>query len=348
MLVPAGAAIKDVQCLHALGEGVEVLTYPLQRRSVNPWHEWRSLYALWQVLREEQADIIFASTIKPILYAALVHRFGFAKEQSPQVYACFTGLGYVFEEAKSLPKKLLRLGVSVLLSFALHSVRKVFFQNKDDRDFFLQQGIIAPSRKDKCRLCRGCGVNVRHFALHTSYPERLTFLLMGRLLEAKGIHDFVTAARILRGSYPEVRFQLLGPPETGQGSIAMEQIQAWHEEGSIEYLGQAEDVRPYIANASVLVLPSWREGTPTAILEGMSMGRAAVVSHAPGCREAVKEGENGFLVPPKDPLALVAALERFILAPQLIPHMGAKGRKRAEVLFDAELVAHALLQEMDA
>ncbi len=348
VIVPQGASLKDIQALHSLGEeGIEVLTYPLERRGLNPWKEARSFLALRKILREEQPDKIFATTIKPIIYGALLMRWTLARHERAPFFACITGLGYMFEEGKSFGEKWLRDGVSFLYSLALRSVRKVFFQNEEDKELFITQGIIPYTHKGKCVLCRGAGVNIRHFALHATYPSTPTFLLMARLLEAKGLQDFVLAARILKGSYPHARFQILGPPEKGAGAVPVEQVYAWQEEGSIEYLGQCEDVRPHITQASVMVLPSWREGTPCAILEGMSMGRAAVVSDVPGCREVVLHGENGFLVPPKDPAALAQSLERFLLAPQLIAHMGKKGRKRAEKYFDASHVAHFLLKEMD-
>ncbi len=353
IMVPEGAPLKDVQALHGLTDpelgdagGVEVLTYPLQRRGLNFWQEYKSFRALHALLREEKSDIVFATTIKPIIYSSLALNLSFSRRLRPTFFACITGLGYMFEESTTPKEKRLRSMVRAFYAYALRGAKKVFFQNVEDKELFIQQGIVPESAREKCVLCRATGVNIRHFALNTTYPEKPTFLLMARLLEAKGLQDFVLAARILKGSYPEARFQILGPPEEGVGSISLEQIQAWHEEGSIEYLGSSEDVRPYIAQASVMVLPSWREGTPCAILEGMSMGRAAVVSDVPGCREVVISGENGFLVPPKSPAALAEGLERFILAPQLIAHMGAKGRKRVEKHFDATQVAHLLLREM--
>ncbi len=350
IMVPEGAPLKDVQDLHDLGAGIEVLTYPLERRGVRIFQEMRTLRVLYQLLRDEQPQKLFITTIKPIIYGGLLLRFILGKGKKgfkPAAFACITGLGYVYEEENSAWKKFFRQGISFLFSLALQPMKKIFFQNAEDMDYFVSQGIISYAQKEKCVLTQGTGVNIRQFPFKPSYPSTPTFLLMARLLESKGIHDFVVAARILKGTYPEARFQVLGPEEEGVGAITLEQMQSWHEEGSIEYLGMASDVRPHIEAASVMVLPSWREGTPCAILEGMSMGRAAVVSDVPGCRQVVQEGSNGFLVPVKDPLALAQGLERFLLAPHLIPYMGAKGRKKAEKYFNAEHVAHSLMQHMD-
>ncbi len=354
--VPDGAPLKDVQALHGLSQGgIEVLTYPLHRRSLNPWQEGKSLRVLYDLLKAERPDKVFAFTIKSIIYTAFALRFlpryardGRQKNPLKKVsfYACITGLGYSFEPSQSLRRLLLRLGAKALYTSALRRAQKVFFQNPEDKAYFFEQEIIPAQSQAKCVLCHGTGVNIRHFAFHANYPSRPTFLLMARLLESKGLQDFVLAARVLRGAHPEARFQILGAPEQGPGAVPLEQVQAWHSEGSIEYLGHTQDVRPYIQEASVLVLPSWREGLPCAILEGMSMGRAAVVSDVPGCRQAVQEGDNGFLVPVQSPAALAETLERFIMAPTLIAHMGAKGRQRAEKFFDADRVARFLIKHM--
>ncbi len=358
LAVPDGAPLKDVQALHALSaEGLEVLTYPLQRRSVRPWQEWKSFCVLRQLIHDERPDKIFSFTIKSIVYSALALRFAMPKYKKDgrqkiplkkiSFFACITGLGYSFEESSGLRRTLLRHLAHGLYGLALKEAHKIFFQNPEDKIYFLEQGIVSAKAQDSCLVCQGTGVNIRHFTLEDSYPKEPTFLLMARLLESKGLHDFVLAARILKGSYPEARFVIMGAPEVGVGAIALEQVLAWQEEGSIEYWGHHEDVRPHITQASVMVLPSWREGIPCAILEGMSMGRAAVVSDVAGCRQVVQEGENGFLVPPQSPAVLAQALERFILAPQLIRHMGLKGRKRAEKYFDAEQVAAFLVRHMD-
>jgi len=151
---------------------------------------------------------------------------------------------------------------------------------------------------------------------------------------------------MLKTRYPEARFQVLGPPEKGLGSVSMEQMRSWQQQGGIEYLGETRDVRPYVGAAHVLVLPSWREGTPTSIMEGMSMGRPAVVTDAPGCREVVRDGVNGYLVPVRDPQALASAMEAFITRPQDIARMGKAGREMAVNEFDAEKVAARILEDM--
>ncbi len=327
---------RDVE-LEALCDAVRV--YPLLRRGVCPWHEWSSFSTLRRLLREEEPDVIFASTVKPVIYGGLVRRFFL---QRTRFYACITGLGACFERGGAL-----EYVVSRLYAGALAEAEKVFFQNRDDRDFFAQRGMF----RGKAVLCRGTGVNTLEFAYvpyAECHRECPTFLLVGRLLASKGIEEFVEAARLVRRKYPQARFQLLGAPECG--GIDMNTVRGWHASGDVEYLGHVMDVRPMLHDASVIVLPSWREGTPCAILEAMSVGRAAVVTDVPGCREVVQDGVNGFVVPFKGKerrtQILADTLERFIVDDTLAPRMGAQGRIIAKNTFDAHKVARMLAGHM--
>jgi glycosyltransferase involved in cell wall biosynthesis len=231
-----------------------------------------------------------------------------------------------------------------LYRLALLGAAAVFFQNREDREVFAKAGIVRPAHR--VELTRGTGVDVAHFAPAPLPPGPPVFLLVGRLLEAKGLYEYAQAARMLKKRHPGVRFQLLGPPEQGLGSVPLESVRDWEREGIIEYLGQTGDVRPYLAAACVLVLPSWREGTPCSVMEGMSMGRPAVVTDVAGCREVVVGGVNGHLAPPRDPKALAEAMERFILHPEDIASMGSASRRIAVEEFDARKVAAHIMSVM--
>ena len=195
-------------------------------------------------------------------------------------------------------------------------------------------------------MCKGTGVDLERFALAPHQEAPCHVLFVGRLLEAKGLRELAQAARIVKGHHPEVRFSLLGPREQGLGAITPEELAAWEAEGTFTYLGVTRDVRPFVADADVVVLPSWREGTPCSLMEAMSMGRAVVAADAPGSREVVRDGVNGFLVPVRSPEALAATLERFIADPALAPRMGQKGRALAESELDATLVAQGIIRDM--
>ncbi len=319
-----------------------VRTYPLVRRGTHPLQEMCSFFALKQLLQKEKPDIIFATTIKPIIYVALALRL-LGKEVPAPFFACITGLGYCFEEENTA--FLRRKFATKLYTFALPRAKNIFFLNTQDIHSFLQARIISAKHQDRCTLIPSTGVDTEYFALEKSYPQQPTFLLMARLLKAKGIEDFVHAATLLRSRYPSARFQLLGSCEQGGGALPLSTVQAWHKKGNIEYLGFLEDVRPAIAKASIMVLPSWREGMPCAILEGMSMGRAAVVTAVPGCKDVVEHGINGFHVPPKNPEALAHALEQFLLHPTYISTMGQRAHQSVQ-RFAAKTVVACLRKHM--
>jgi len=182
-------------------------------------------------------------------------------------------------------------------------------------------------------------VDLAHFAREASPDGPLTFLFVGRLLKDKGIREYVEASRLLRERYPEARFRILGPLDTNPKAIRLPQIQAWAQERVVEYLGETKDVRPALAQAHVMVLPSYGEGTPRSVLEAMSMGLAIVTTNAPGCRETVTDGVNGFIVPVGDSEALAEAMGRLAEDPALIKRFGERSRHLAEQKYDVRLVS---------
>ena len=338
---PPGDAAAEA-ALTALG--AEVVNYPLDRKGLNPLRDAESFFALLRIFRAERPDLIFATTIKPVIYGCLAARAAGV----PRVYATITGLGYAFEADSFFKKCVNRLGV-LLYRLALGQVSGVFFQNEDDLRVFREQGILAPDAR--VLMARGgTGVDTARFAPAPFPPlppeGPVIFLLVGRLLEAKGLNEYAEAGRRLKARGADCRLQVLGPPESGLGGVDLARIHRWEAEGRLEYLGETRDVRPYIAAAHVLVLPSWREGTPTSVMEAMSMGRPAIVTDVPGCREVVRDGVNGWLTPPRDPEALARAMERFVADPEAIARMGAAGRERALAEFDAETVAARILRDM--
>lgn len=357
--------------------GVRVRNYPLDRKGLNPVSDWKTLGELRKLLKEEQPDCLFAYTIKSLIYGSLAAALaGYPRRENRHVM--ITGLGYAFE-ADTFIKKTLRTVASLLYRLALMQVKTVFFQNPDDKAVFEKFNIIPKSVQ--VEMCRGTGVDVEHFAvkplpgsavLATGQDTDIgtgqatgqvanhgtgqntnragtagapqSFLLVGRLLEAKGLREYYQAAKQVKKKHPETRFAILGPAEQGVGSVPLEEVRSWQTEGIVEYLGESADVRPFLEKASVVVLPSYREGTPCSLLEGMSMGRALLATDVPGCRETVHQGKNGLLTPLKDVNALASAMLRFIEEPGLTEKMGQNGRKLAEEQFDAQKVAAGLLK----
>lgn len=320
--------------------GLVVREYPLSRKGLNPLEDARTFSALCRIIREIRPDLCFASTIKPVIWGCLAARVCGV----PRVYAAITGLGYAFEEDSWLKKSVSALA-GRLYRLALAGASGVFFQNPDDAALFRSRRLIGPDTL--IFMTRGVGVDVRRFAPAPFPPfppaGPLTFLMVARLLKAKGVTEYARAGQILAG---KCRLELLGPPEDGPGAAPLSEILDWQKQGWLTWLGETSDVRPYLANCHCLVLPSYREGTPTAVMEAMATGRPCIVTDAPGCRELVRDGENGFLVPVGNADALAAAMQRFVDDPALARQMGAMGRAMAERELDAAQVAKAMCHDM--
>jgi len=320
--------------------GADYRQIPLHRTGLNPLKDVKTLFSLRKALKEIKPDIVFSYTVKPIVYGSIAAHMAGVR----QMYAMITGLGYVFI-GQTFKQRLLTQIVAFLYRRGLKYNQVVFFQNPDDLHLFVSKSIVPKTAKPV--LVNGSGVNIEKFAFAPPKLSPVTFLLIARLIKDKGILEYADSARLLKQKYPDARFQLLGPLDINPAAITQEQLERWTKEGIIEYLGKTNDVRPYIADASVFVLPSfYREGTPRSVLEAMSMGRPIITTDAPGCRETIIDGKNGFLVPVKDVDALKSTMEKFILKPDLIVQMGEQSRIIAEEKYDVRKVNRAILQEM--
>ena len=319
--------------------GAKTIFFPMQRKGLNPLADLAALMALYRIFRKHKPDVFFGYAIKPVIYGTLAA----ALARVPERVAMITGLGYAFE-ADTAFKQLLNKAAVLLYRLALGHAHGICFQNKDDLKVFTDSGILRPGAP--VHMTRGTGVDVEAFAFSPPPATPPVFLLVGRLLEAKGLRQYAAAARLLKARHPQARFQILGPPDTSPAGIPLDEVHAWELDGYIEYLGATSDVRPFVREASVMVLPSWREGAPCSILEGLAMGRPAVVTDVPGCREVVVSGQNGWMTPLHDVEALAAAMEKFIVDPGLIASQGKAGRAFVEDRFDARKVSLGLMSIM--
>lgn len=320
--------------------GAHYLPAPIQRTGTNPLFDVWSVGRLVGLLSRLRPDLVFAYTHKPVIYGAIAARLA----RVPRMFAMITGLGYAFTEGRQLSRRVLRQVTTTLYRTSLRSAAGVFFQNPDDLAEFRRLAIVS----ERHRLIRvdGSGVDLDHYGYAPPRIGRPVFLLIARLLRDKGIVEYAEAARRLRARHPEAVFRLLGPADGNPAAIAPAELASWQAEGVIEYLGEAADVRPHLHASTVYVLPSYREGTPRTVLEAMATGRAIVTTDAPGCRETVIAGENGFLVPVGDPGALAEAMERFIRTPELALSMGARSRQIAEEKYDVRRVNAVMLEAM--
>lgn len=319
--------------------GATYTDIPLERTGMNPLHDVSAVYAIARLLRQSGPDSVLSYAIKPVIYGSLAARLAGVKG----IFSMITGLGYLFT-GDGLKQRLVSRLIRPLYRSALRSNRAIFFQNPDDSEFFRQLRLALPEQQV---MINGSGVDLSHFAYSPAPSEPLAFLLMARLIWDKGIREFVQAARRLKNRYPQLVFRLLGPFDTNPEAIRPDEVEAWVSEGTIEYLGEAKDVRRHLTNASVFVLPSfYREGTPRSVLEAMSTGRPIITTDSPGCRETVKNGVNGFLIPVKNSGALERAMEQFVLQPGLLDAYGKASRRMAEDKYDVRKVNKVILQTM--
>lgn len=320
--------------------GARFLPFPLSRTGIKPLRDLHTLYLLTRKMLELKPDVVLSYTIKPVIYGSWAARIAGVNN----IFSMITGLGNAFN-GETLKQKLLEKIVTRLYRMALCHNKKVYFMNPDDLKLFSDRKILP--EPGKAVLINGSGVNTDYFTYARARTDKIVFLLAARLLWSKGIGEFVEAARILKKEYPDASWRIVGPYDNTPSAVQRSDIKEWQEEGIIEYMGATEDVRPYIDQSSVYVLPSYREGTPRSVLEAMSMGRPIITTDAPGCRETVIEAVNGYLVPVGGSVSLAKAMEKFLQNHALIANMGAKSRKIARERFDVKKVNDTILQAMD-
>jgi glycosyltransferase involved in cell wall biosynthesis len=312
--------------------GVERIPISIERSGLNPWADLRLLHQYRKLLQKLRPAAYLGYTIKPNIYGSRA-----AGSLGIPAIPNVSGLGTAFMHDGPLQQVVVRL---YRLGFRRAPV--VFFQNSEDRDLFVARRLV---REGQARLLPGSGVDLDRFAPAPQHNGPPTFLLVGRLLRDKGVYEFVEAARSLRGMVPSARFQLLGPIDEGNRSaISSDQVDGWVAEGLVEYLGTTDDVRPFIAQATAVVLPSYREGLPRSLLEAAAMERPLLATDAPGCREVVEDGVNGYLCAVRDVQSLASAMQRLAGAsPEKRLAMGRAGRRKVEERFSEKFVVQAYL-----
>ncbi|QOD11862.1 glycosyltransferase family 4 protein [Psychrobacter sp. 28M-43] len=335
---------KDYNTLLALGYIVHAV--PMQRTGTNPIADMKTLIVTYRLLRDIQPDYMLSYTIKPIIYGTLAAWLA----KVPKRFVLLSGLGYTFQEVEESGKRSgFQKLVHGLYQQALSRSTKVFFQNPDDLNLFKKLQILKSSIP--AVIVNGSGVdvadfNVLPFPTNESGNIIPSFLLIARLLKDKGIVEYTEAAKIIKEQYPSAQFHLVGWIDENPAAIDQVQLDEWIASGIINYWGKLDDVRPAIAASSVYVLPSYREGTSRSVLEAMAMGRPIITTDAPGCRETVTEGLNGYLVPIKTVNELSSAMEKFVVNLELITTMGKESRKLTEDIYDVHKVNAFMTEEM--
>ena len=318
--------------------GVELLELKRWRRSsMNPLREMAAVAELAGVIRRWRPDIVHLVALKPVLYGALAARLGGA---AVRVNA-LAGLGFVFVQGRALAR-LLRPLIKLAFRWTLGGERAVtIVQNPDDRELLVRERLVDGSH---IRLIRGSGVDLDRFKASDLPPGRPMVLLMSRMLWDKGVGEFVDAARMAEERGADARFVLVGDPDPeNPAAIPHETLQRWSDSGVVEWWGQRSDAPALLAQARVVVLPSYREGLPKVLLEAAASGRPMIATDVPGCREVVEPGVTGQLVPARDAAGLAEAMLGLLADPERCRQMGTQARRLAEREFGVEAVVSRTL-----
>jgi glycosyltransferase involved in cell wall biosynthesis len=317
--------------------GLALIPMEVRRRSLNLFTELRALRQVYRIYGDFKPDLVHHFALKPIIYGTLAAR----RRQIRWVVNAPVGMGFVFS-SKSPLARLLRPFVQIALRSLLNPPgSRVVFENPDDLASAVADGLV---RREDARLIRGAGVDLERFRPRPEPRGEPTVVLVARMLWSKGVAEFVEASRILRSQGLVSRFVLVGAPDPeNPAAIPEAKLNAWQANGVVEWLGPRSDIPEILAASHIVCLPSYREGLPKALLEALAVGRPIVATDVPGCREAVNHGENGFLVPSHDPMALADALAVLIKDPALRVRLGKAGRKRAETEFSSASVSDATL-----
>lgn len=312
--------------------GCQVRNLEMNVKGLNPMHDYGLLRRFTQIFAELRPDVILSFTIKNNIFGALA-----AKSAGIPFVPNVTGLGTAF-----LSGGLLRTVAVTLYRTAFRSLAVVFFQNADDRALFVELGLV---NQEQARILPGSGIDLKHFA-RAPYPTQDSapiFLMIARLLRDKGVLEYVEAARNVKSDHPEARFQILGATDAhNRTAIDHATVQEWEEAGIIEYLGTVEDVRPAIAAAHCVVLPSYREGAPRTLIEAAAMGRPVIATDVPGCRAVLEEGHTGFFCDVRSGESLAGACAHFLaLSQKQRAAIGEAGRAKMEAEFDQKIVVDA-------
>jgi glycosyltransferase involved in cell wall biosynthesis len=318
--------------------GCTYVELPMDCNGTNPVRDLMLFFRYMALLRSIRPQAFLGYTIKPNVYGSLA-----AQTLRVPVITNIAGLGATFIKDSYLTKI-----VRGLYKVALKRSHHVFFQNADDRDLFVRSGL---ARGEASSLLPGSGIDISRYPAEPSIAleeRRFRFLFVGRMLRDKGVEELVNAMRILRHQGELAECQLLGfVDRANANAVSAEQISAWEKEGLVTYLGKTDDVRPYIAQADCVVLPSYREGVPRSLLEAAAMARPIIATDVVGCREAVDDGLNGFLCQVKDASDLAAKMAQMIaLTPDRRVAMGMAGRRKVETEFDEQIVIKRYLDSL--
>lgn len=307
--------------------GLRLIPLEISRRSMNPVQEFRTLVKLLCIYKEIKPDIVHHVAIKPVVYGSLAAYLS----GSRIVINALAGMGWLFSSTSRVAQKSRVLAQIVFRALLRRGF--VIVQNSDDADLMHRLGVR------NIHVVKGSGVDTNLFRITPELFGKPLIVLPSRMLWDKGVGEFVEAAKKLKAEGTEARFALVGAPDLeNPASVKESQLLDWHQRGDVEWWGRMEDMPSVYAQSHVVCLPSYREGLPKSLIEAMACGRAVVATEAPGCREVIRNGENGLLIPVRDAEKLASALRQLISNPELRRYMGKRGREIAVAEFSIDRV----------
>jgi glycosyltransferase involved in cell wall biosynthesis len=318
----------------------------LNGSNVSVFSDIKYISKLFQIIRKIKPDVFFPYTLKPVIYGTLVAKFCNVHAITPML----TGLGYNFTNHGS-KKSLVSTITKKLLKFSLlrNDHLKIIFQNSDDYNQLIEKKIIT--HQHQAFVVNGSGVDLTHYNYSIPQVKEISFLMISRLINAKGVKEFYEAAKVIKNKFPSVKFKLIGSYDDNIDAINKELYKQIQSRELMEYIAHVDDVRPHIKDASIVVLPSfYGEGVPRCLLEAMAMGRAIITCDSVGCRETINSSTqepNGFSIPIKNINALVSKMEHYINNVTDILTYGINGRRFAQQKFDVTLVNKEMLKIMN-
>lgn len=302
----------------------------MDRTSINPINDFRLLAKYYKIVKSIAPDVVMAYTAKPAIYGIIASWMN----GIPKRISLITGLGFVFTGAAQGRKAIVRRIMESLYRFSLSRSQHVIFQNPDDQKYFLDRNIVRSGQYSQVIL--GCGIDTADFR-HVTPPavSPVRFVMVARLLRDKGVAEYLAAASIIKTLGFKADFVLIGSEDINPSSISRETLVELEHGYPVNWIGPVSDVRNYLIDSDVFVLPSYREGLPQSTLEALAVGRAVITTDVPGCRETVLNGVNGLMVPSQDARSLADAMIVILEKPELIKEFGAHSRKLAEELFSS-------------
>ncbi len=324
-----------------ISKGFAYIPLVMDRKSTNLFTGLKQIISIYKIYRKEKPNIVLHYTIKPNIYGSVAAAFA-----GVPCINNVTGLGYIF-----IQKNPVYFLVKLFYRISCGLAKRTFFQNKDDLDLFLTEGLTD---NKKAILVNGSGVDTDFFTpdfcrLVKKKEGVFIFLFTGRFLWDKGLGEFIAAAKLLKEKHPSAQFWLVGIVDQGNPSgVSLERIREWEKEDIIIHLGEVKDVRPFICQVDCVVLPSYREGIPRSLLEASAMEKPIITTGAAGCRAVVENGINGFSVPVKDWRALFDAFCKMIeLKPEERLKMGKAGREKVKKEFEESIIIDSYLKEIE-